>query len=846
LASLLTTSFLAGCSANASLTSDDGGSLAGHDGSVEARDAARPQHDAAGVDAKRQADAGARDASKLEASPAADAGRDADVRLDAAGDTGAGDATHGSDGHADAPTADARRADAAPAGGTVGGVVTGLAGTGLTLANGTANLAVTANGPFAFPGWLPSATSYSVSVVDQPVTPSQTCVVTSGTGDVGAADVTSVAVACTTDTFTIGGSIQGLTGSVVISDDAGDALMVSADGPFTMPTSYASGKSYTVTVGTPLAPANQSCVVTAFGTGMVTSSAITDVSITCTVHPPAMFTAGQVSIQVDIDTSQNRLPISPLIYGINADITTGLPARVLSAITMTRRGGDRGNSYNWENDVSNGGLENCYGSDGTYAGGPLGGAPAATDLAMINSNRAAGRATMVPFVLNDFVAKSDSSSIDWYTPGWNRGASFNQEVLVLGAPYPASPNLTDGVVYTDEHLAYMMSKFPGVDITAAGQAGQLLVGIDNEADLWEYNFPMLQNGSGDTLTVSDVTANAPSCVPNGTNGSTAIGQRVTGPEFTQRLITFATQVKKIAPEATIVGPAHFGYDGWMCWHELVSQWSDLGNWFMDDFLAAVRTASTAAGVRLLDIWDMHWYPQATFNGVTVSALDNDASPLTAAEIDAIVQGPRSYWDTTYDEGSWITSVYHLNGPAYMLTRLQAHIASGYPGTGLGVSEYFPGGLNHISSGLAVVDSLGVFQRMGIALAAMWPLGSNSALSYAFGGLELVHDADGNGLRFADTSVLASVPSADVATLSAYAGMDTPDRVTVLVVNKTSSAETVGLSITNADLLSKVTIYRIDASSATPYLVSSGALTLSNAYAYDAPPLSASLLVLAAN
>ena len=30
-----------------------------------------------------------------------------------------------------------------------------------------------------------------------------------------------------------------------------------------------------------------------------------------------------------------------------------------------------------------------------------------------------------------------------------------------------------------------------------------------------------------------------------------------------------------------------------------------------------------------------------------------------AEIQQIVQGPRSYWDPTYDENSWITEPWHL-------------------------------------------------------------------------------------------------------------------------------------------------------------------------------------------
>ena len=554
-----------------------------------------------------------------------------------------------------------------------------------------------------------------------------------------------------------------------------------------------------------------------------THDAHTDVA--APAGPPATFGPGQVNIEVDVFTAEGRAPISPLIYGINADTSTGLPASILSSVTLTRRGGDRGNSYNWETNVSNGGLENGYTSDLTFAANlPNQAAPAGQDLADLTSNRAAGRATMVPFVLNDYVAGPVNSNIPWNQAGWNIAAYFNQEVLVKPTPYAATPNLTDGVVYTDEQLAYMRAQFPG-DINAPGPTS-MLVGIDNEADLWESNFPMLQRGTGAALVASD---------------GVTVGHRVTGPQFTQRVLTFASRVKTVAPTAHIVGPAHFGYDGWECWHDpSQTQWSDLGRWYMDDFLADVSAASAAAGVRLLDTWDFHWYPQATFGGTAVSALDNAASPLTAAEVQAIVQGPRSYWDTTYDEGSWITSQYHLNGPAYIITRLQSHIAAGYPGTGLGVSEYFPGGRNHISSGLATVDSLGVFQTMGVELAALWPYGDNAGLTYAFGGIELVHNADGHGLRYADTSVSVSNPEA--VQISAYAGMDTPDRVTVLVVNKTTAPIVVGLRITNLSVLSRVSIYRIDAADPAPYLATQDTLALNNADPYSAPALSASMLI----
>jgi len=170
--------------------------------------------------------------------------------------------------------------------------------------------------------------------------------------------------------------------------------------------------------------------------------------------------------------------------------------------------------------------------------------------------------------------------------------------------------------------------------------------------------------------------------------------------------------------------------------------------------------------------------------------------------------------------------------------LQSRLASGYPGTKLGLTEYFPGGCAHVSSGLAVADTLGVFGRMGVHIAAMWP--HSCDLRWAFGGFALLRNADGNGLRFADTSVKVEHP--EKAQSSVYAGSDEPGRVTVLVVNKTNAVRRFGVRVSNATALGTADVYRVDAAHPTPFLASRAALTKNNAYAYSAPAMSATLLV----
>jgi 6-phosphogluconolactonase len=82
---------------------------------------------------------------------------------------------------------------------TIGGTVSGLMGNGLVLQeNGSDNLPVTANGTFTFATAIVSGDPYAVTVVTQPGTPAQSCLVSAGNGTAGTTDVTNVAVVCRT------------------------------------------------------------------------------------------------------------------------------------------------------------------------------------------------------------------------------------------------------------------------------------------------------------------------------------------------------------------------------------------------------------------------------------------------------------------------------------------------------------------------------------------------------------------------------------------------------------------------------------------------------------------------
>jgi len=82
----------------------------------------------------------------------------------------------------------------------------------------------------------------------------------------------------TAGSYTVGGAVSGLSGTVVLQDNGGDNLSVSANGSFTFATALAAGAAYSVTVKTN--PSGQACTV-AGGSGTVGSANVTNVAVTC-------------------------------------------------------------------------------------------------------------------------------------------------------------------------------------------------------------------------------------------------------------------------------------------------------------------------------------------------------------------------------------------------------------------------------------------------------------------------------------------------------------------------------------------------------------------------------------
>ncbi len=167
---------------------------------------------------------------------------------------------------------------ATPASYTLGGNIGGLTSQGLTLNNGADALSIAAGATsFTFDTSIATGTAYAVTVQLQPS--GLTCTVANGSGTMGTANITDVEVTCAGTSFTIGGTITGLTAAGLILSNGTDIVKPAAGATtFTFPTAVPTAVAYDVVVTTQ--PSGQTCQVTN-GTGVVLTSSVNNVAVSC-------------------------------------------------------------------------------------------------------------------------------------------------------------------------------------------------------------------------------------------------------------------------------------------------------------------------------------------------------------------------------------------------------------------------------------------------------------------------------------------------------------------------------------------------------------------------------------
>jgi hypothetical protein len=485
-----------------------------------------------------------------------------------------------------------------------------------------------------------------------------------------------------------------------------------------------------------------------------------------------------VTLTVAIDPALDRHPVNPLIYGVNFGTTqefTDLPYPV------RRWGGNATTRYSWQNDTSNRALDwffmNVPSTIPDASKLPDG---SSADLFMSETRTAHAEVLLtVPtigwtpkdrtkrwgFSVTKYGAQTStectaSGGAPWCTADAGNGISTSNNKLITGndphdTSAPIGPNF---VAAWKEHIT---AKFG-----SAGSGGVKYFALDNEPMLW----------SG---TQRDVH-------PAG----------VTYDELWGFTVAYASRLKSMDSQIKVLGPDCWGwcdyfYSGADDCKPGLDQAAHGGVPLLDWYLQQVKAYQGLTGTRLVDLLDIHYYPQGgTYN-------DDESAGKAALRLRTV----KSLYDSTYVDESWIAQ------PVKLIPRMKRLIADRAPGLGLAITEYNFGGDTGISSAIAQAEVLAIFGREGVDLATRWEAPQHgSRVQDAF---RLYLNYDGSGSKIQGQSVRTT--SSNVDLVGAYAVQDSSGRLYTLLFNKDLASQTVHVNIANTTIQG-VQLYRFTGAS----------------------------------
>jgi len=457
-------------------------------------------------------------------------------------------------------------------------------------------------------------------------------------------------------------------------------------------------------------------------------------------------------------------PISRDIYGMNfADAALEQELR----LPVDRWGGNATTRYNYLLDTGNHASDWYFENIPNQVADPNTLPDGSSADQFVEKDRAAGAASVMTVPLIGWVPKSRQQtcgfSVAKYGPQqstdpWDPdcGNGVKPDGTYITGNDPTDTSTPAGADFVSGWVKYLDAKYGD-----AAHGGVRFYDLDNEPDIW-------------FSTHRDVH-------PQGAGYD----------EMKSSTYSVAAAIKAADPAAKTLGPVGWGWNsliysgldqqtcsiqGGSCWSNPPDRAAHGGLDFATWYLQQMAAYQKAHGVRILDYFDNHWYPQAS--GVSSDADDAATQALR-------LRSTRSLWDPTYTDESWI------NQPVQAIPRMQQLVAQNYPGTKTAISEYNWGALDHVDGGIAEADVLGIFGRQGLNLATLWsPPAATDPGAFAF---RMYLNYDGKGDGFGNLGISAA--SADQGQLSVYAARRTGDgALTVMVINKTTGDLTSPLSI----------------------------------------------------
>ena len=503
--------------------------------------------------------------------------------------------------------------------------------------------------------------------------------------------------------------------------------------------------------------------------------------------------SAQLSTTFNINTNKERQSISPLIYSTN-----GQSFDRPDNIAGRRLGGDRMTSYNWEDNFSNGGYDYINDNDNYLPYSinlPLADylIPNILLTAFHDTSLSMNCTSLLTLPMCGYVSRDGNGVVSSSPPS----PRWRQVINNKGAAYSNPPDTADNFVYVDECMNNLISLF-GNSSTSTGIKNYEM---DNEWSIWNTSQPILHPAQP---TIAEA-------ISKSTNLSETI--------------------KRMDPTSLAFGPVDYGYASYLQF-QFAPDWSSYSSYgtFCGAYLAYMKHASDSIGHRLLDVYDVHYYSiaQGLDHHDSLEVVDGGSNDTGVAI--ARMEAPRTLWDSTYVENSWIGANY---SPVAYISGIQNNINAYYPGTKIAFTEFGFGGENHISGGIALADMLGIAGRFGVYWTSIW----GPVDSFLIPAFQIYRNYDGHNSAFGNTHVYANTNN--WRTSSVYSAIQSNDTTTmnVIVMNKDyDSTLLANFNITANTAFNKAKIYafsQIDSS-----IVYKGSMPISgNSFNYTIPKLS---------
>jgi len=460
--------------------------------------------------------------------------------------------------------------------------------------------------------------------------------------------------------------------------------------------------------------------------------------------PEDVPTAPEVRMSVDCRAPARR--IDPMIYGIAYDPRLDGDERHQWELGATARrwGGNASSRYNWQ-------LGNAWNT--------------ASDWFFRNVNYTDRPDFSYEHFLDDDLAHGMRTTLTVPLIGWvaKDRESYSFPVARFGAQRrtdPARPDAGDGTSRDGKPLAPGDRSATSIAVTPAwvGRWVSAIRARDErrgQRSVHQYildNEPMLWNS-----THRDVHP-----------------EPVGYDELLRRTLEYASEVRRADPQGVIAGPALWGWpayqysavDAALSFRLRPDRRAHGDVPLLPWYLQQLAEHERRTGERLLDVVDVHFYPQG-------SGLSSGTRGATDPETNARrIRSVRALWDPEYVDESWIGEAVRL------VPRLREWIAANYPGRRIQLGEYSFGAENHPSGGIALAEALGRFGQQGVDSAFYWTYPARD--SYAFWAFRAYRNFDGHGGHFQDWSV----PARASGSTSLFASRDDEGRRLVLVALNT--------------------------------------------------------------